>query len=142
MLRCPQLQPAGSALRLGWEDRQYAGATKSAHTMAVAGLSKRQRIDSDQAKRIIDARPRCPCCEQTMEKDAHPSMRVSAFKLHLNKVARIFEIQRNLTPSAAACRARRCACDVVHSSDLVDHEAELPHTGDAHDALRKPSVLA
>ncbi|KAJ1622915.1 hypothetical protein T492DRAFT_884479 [Pavlovales sp. CCMP2436] len=34
------------------------------------------------------------------------------------------------------------ACDVVHSSDLVDHEADLPHTGDAHDALRRPSVLA
>ncbi|KAJ1616342.1 hypothetical protein T492DRAFT_895669 [Pavlovales sp. CCMP2436] len=28
------------------------------------------------------------------------------------------------------------ACYVVHSSDVVDHEADLPHTGDAHDALR------
>ncbi|KAJ1638829.1 hypothetical protein T492DRAFT_941183 [Pavlovales sp. CCMP2436] len=41
-----------------------------------------------------------------------------------------------------AAAARQMACDVVHSSDLVDHEADLPHTGDAHDALRRPSVLA
>eukprot|EP00302_Diacronema_sp_CCMP2436_P030484 CAMPEP_0179936662 /NCGR_PEP_ID=MMETSP0983-20121128/13833_1 /TAXON_ID=483367 /ORGANISM="non described non described, Strain CCMP 2436" /LENGTH=94 /DNA_ID=CAMNT_0021842173 /DNA_START=180 /DNA_END=461 /DNA_ORIENTATION=- len=34
------------------------------------------------------------------------------------------------------------ACEVVHSSDVVDHEADLPYTGDAHDALRRPSVLA
>ncbi|KAJ1629419.1 hypothetical protein T492DRAFT_120030 [Pavlovales sp. CCMP2436] len=62
-LRCPQRAPAGSVLRLDWEDHQYAGATKSAHAMAVAGLAKRQRIDNDQAKHIVDARPRCPCCE-------------------------------------------------------------------------------
>ncbi|KAJ1633014.1 hypothetical protein T492DRAFT_867479 [Pavlovales sp. CCMP2436] len=35
-------------------DRQYASTTKYTHAMAVAGLSKRQRIDSDQAKRIVD----------------------------------------------------------------------------------------
>ncbi|KAJ1630602.1 hypothetical protein T492DRAFT_871496 [Pavlovales sp. CCMP2436] len=81
--------------------------------MAVAGLSKRQRIDSDQAKRIFDARPCCPCCKQTADETKHSNMRVNAkhimrrhteelrltnstkFKLHLNKVTRIFETQRN-----------------------------------------------
>ncbi|KAJ1625370.1 hypothetical protein T492DRAFT_880208 [Pavlovales sp. CCMP2436] len=43
-------------------------------------------------------------------------------------------------PKVAA--ARQMACDIVHNSDLVDHEADLPHTGDAHDALYRPSVLA
>ncbi|KAJ1616240.1 hypothetical protein T492DRAFT_895888 [Pavlovales sp. CCMP2436] len=42
----------------------------------------------------------------------------------------------------AAAAARQMACDVVHSLDLVDHEADLRQTGDAHDALRRPSVLA
>ncbi|KAJ1632502.1 hypothetical protein T492DRAFT_905031 [Pavlovales sp. CCMP2436] len=42
------------------------------------------------------------------------------------------------SPVIGDCRA----CDVVHSSDLVDHEADLPRTGDAHDALRRPTVLA
>ncbi|KAJ1615954.1 hypothetical protein T492DRAFT_896520 [Pavlovales sp. CCMP2436] len=71
--------------------------------------SKRQRIDSDQAKHIVDARPRCPCCELTMKEDQHSHMRrhimrrhaaalrltcSTKFKLHLNKVTRIFEIQR------------------------------------------------
>ncbi|KAJ1629372.1 hypothetical protein T492DRAFT_1145153 [Pavlovales sp. CCMP2436] len=102
---------------------QRDGLAKYAHAMAVAGLSKRQRIDIDQAMRIVDARPRCPCCKQTAEEDRHLSMRTSLrlspsprcaaqrhtmrrhagelrlttstkFKLHLNKVARIFEIQR------------------------------------------------
>jgi len=74
----PQRAPAGSELRLDWEDRQYAGNTKFSHAMAVAGLSKRQRIDSDQAKRIVDARPSCPCREQTMKENKHVDMRVSA----------------------------------------------------------------
>ncbi|KAJ1624663.1 hypothetical protein T492DRAFT_881461 [Pavlovales sp. CCMP2436] len=102
-MRCPQRAPAGSVLRLDWEDRQDAGAKKSDHAMAVADLSKRQRIDSDQAKRIVDAHPRYPCCEQTMKEDEHLNMRVSAelrlttstkFKMHLKKVTRIYEIQR------------------------------------------------
>ncbi|KAJ1634571.1 hypothetical protein T492DRAFT_502128 [Pavlovales sp. CCMP2436] len=78
MLRCPQRAPAGNKRRLDWENRQYAGLTKSKHHQAVAGLSKRQRIDSDQAKRIVDARPRCPCCEKTMEEGRHSNMKVSA----------------------------------------------------------------
>ncbi|KAJ1628856.1 hypothetical protein T492DRAFT_908078 [Pavlovales sp. CCMP2436] len=108
----PQLQPAGSEMYLDWDDRQYAGLKKFLHARAVACLSKRQRIDIDQTKRIVDARPRCPCCEQTIKENKHGDMRVSArhimnrhagalrlttstkFKLHLNKATRIFEIQR------------------------------------------------
>ncbi len=41
-----------------------------------------------------------------------------------------------------AAAARQMACDVVHSSDLVDHEADLPHTGDAHAALLSQRELA
>ncbi|KAJ1628082.1 hypothetical protein T492DRAFT_875679 [Pavlovales sp. CCMP2436] len=77
--------------------------------MAVAGLSKRQRIDSDQAKRIVDAHLRCPCCEQTMEQHKHWNMKrhimnrhaeelrlttSTKFEMHLNKVTRRFEIRR------------------------------------------------
>ncbi|KAJ1629366.1 hypothetical protein T492DRAFT_873514 [Pavlovales sp. CCMP2436] len=74
--------------------------------MAVAGLYKRQRIDSDEAKRIVDARPRCPCCKQTADEAQHSrhimrryagELRLTTsakFSLHLNKVTLISEIQR------------------------------------------------
>ncbi|KAJ1634559.1 hypothetical protein T492DRAFT_903332 [Pavlovales sp. CCMP2436] len=118
--------------------------------VVAGGLAVVHRLIIGVPIRHIDLRPGVPMICREVEREIIQSVDLALIGCEA-EVARGLEAALSwalpgwstiAVGKGEAATARQRACDVVHSLDLVDHEAGLPRTGDAHDALRTPTVLA